>query len=431
MMVAQALYEGIEIEGIGSTGLITYMRTDSLRIAAEAIESAKKYITENIGAEYYPKTPNVYKKKSDTMQDAHEAIRPSVVELTPEKVKASLTNDQYKLYRLIWNRFVSSQLKPAIYDVMTIETEGKGETKTMNFRTVCQNLKFDGCTKFYVDADDEEEKKSKVPKVLENEKVTLLEKEPKQNFTGPPLRYTEASLVKAMEENGIGRPSTYSPTISTILSREYVEKEGKSFVPTTLGTLVTNLMKASFATIVDETFTAQMEHDLDTIESEGKDWHTVLSDFYKDFEKQLSEANENAPKMQETTEEKCEICGENLIIKSGRFGKFLACPKYPDCKFTRPMPKEVLELPCPKCGGTLVEKTSKSKKVFYGCTNYPECTFASWDKPLTKNCEICGSFMVEKKFGRTKKEYCSNEACKNAPPKAKPKAKAKTTAKKK
>lgn len=228
-----------------------------------------------------------------------------------------------------------------------------------------------------------------------------------------------------MEENGIGRPSTYAPTISTILSREYVEKEGKSFVPTNLGTLVTNLMKTSFATIVDEKFTAQMESDLDTIESDGKDWHKVIENFYGDFKKQLEDADVNAPKMQETTDEKCELCGENLIIKSGRFGKFLACPKYPDCKFTKPMPKEQLDVPCPKCGGIIVEKTSRNKKKFYGCANYPECTFAVWDKPVNQKCEECGSIMVERSFGRAKKLYCSNAECKNAPPKAKPKAKAK------
>lgn len=422
MMVAQTLYEGVDIAGIGSTGLITYMRTDSLRISAEAIDAAKKYITENIGEEYYPEKPNVFKKKSENTQDAHEAVRPSNIELTPDKIKSSLTNDQYKLYRLIWNRFVSSQLKPAVYDVLTIEIEGKGKKNINNFRTVCQNLKFDGCTKFYIDADDEEEKKSKVPKVSKDDKLELSELLPKQNFTGPPLRYTEASLVKAMEENGIGRPSTYAPTISTILAREYVKKEGKSFVPTNLGTLVTNLMKASFSSIVDEKFTAQMEHELDTIESDGKDWHKVLSDFYGDFSKTLEEANENAPKMQETTDEKCELCGANLIIKSGRFGKFLACPNYPECKFTRPMPKVTLSVPCPKCGGTLVEKTSKNKKVFYGCTNYPTCDFASWDKPLDKKCELCGSYMVERRFGRSKKEYCSNPDCKNCAPKPKPKA---------
>ena len=426
MVIAQALYEGVEIAGMGSTGLITYMRTDSLRIADEARQAAKEYIMENIGEEYYPDKPNIFKKKSENTQDAHEAIRPSHVELTPDKIKSSLTNDQYKLYKLIWNRFVSSQLKPALYDVLTIEIEGKGEKNINNFRTVCQNLKFDGCTKFYVDADDEEEKKSKIPKTSEGDKLTASGLQPKQNFTGPPLRYTEASLVKAMEENGIGRPSTYSPTISTILAREYVEKEGKSFVPTNLGVLVTNLMKNSFSSIVDEKFTAQMEHDLDAIESDGKDWHSVISDFYGDFSKWLEEANENAPKMQEKSDEKCEICGENLIVKSGRFGKFLACPKYPDCKFTKPMPKEKLEVPCPKCGGVIIEKTSKSKKTFYGCENYPTCDFATWDKPVDQKCEECGSIMVERKFGRSKKIYCSNGECKNAPPKAKPKAKKKS-----
>jgi len=417
MVVAQGLYEGVDIAGMGATGLITYMRTDSLRIADEARDSAKEYIINNIGAEYYPDKPNVFKKKSDNAQDAHEAIRPTHVELTPDEIKSSLTNDQYKLYKLIWNRFVSSQIKPALYDILTIEIEGKGE-KTYNFKTVCQNLKFDGCTKFYVDADDEEAKKTKIPKTEVGEKLTVCGEDAKQNFTGPPLRYTEASLVKAMEENGIGRPSTYSPTITTILSREYVEKDGKSFVPTNLGVLVTNLMKNSFSSIVDEKFTAQMEGDLDKIESEGNDWHEVISSFYEDFKTWLSEADENAPKMQETTDEKCEICGENLIVKSGRFGKFLACPKYPDCKFTKPMPKIELTIPCPKCGGVIVEKTSKSRKTFYGCANYPDCDFATWDKPVDKKCEECGSLMIERKFGRAKKIYCSNDKCKNAPPKA-------------
>ena len=428
MMVAQTLYEGVDVKGVGTVGLITYMRTDSLRIANEALAQAKEYIISNIGAEYYPEKPNIFKKKSGNVQDAHEAIRPSDVNLTPDKIKESLTNDQYKLYKLIWNRFVSSQLKPAIYNVLTVEIEAKGEKDVYNFRTTSQTLKFDGCTKFYVDTDDEKEKKSKIPKLSENEDLTLEEIEPKQNFTGAPVRYTEATLIKAMEEKGIGRPSTYAPTITTILSREYVEKEGKSFKPTHLGVIVTELMKNSFSSIVDEKFTALMEKELDEIEETDKNWKNVIGNFYDDFKKNLEEANENAPKMQEISDVKCDICGSNMVIKSGRFGKFLACPKYPECKCTKPMPKEELELPCPKCGGVLTEKTSKSKKVFYGCKNYPACDFASWDKPISENCDECGSYMVEHKYGRTKKKYCSNPDCKNAVPKKK--ATSKKTSKK-
>ncbi len=416
MMVAQTLYEGVDIKDVGTVGLITYMRTDSLRIANEALAQAKDYILKNIGEEYYPDKPNVFKKKSGNVQDAHEAIRPADVNLTPDSIKSSLTNDQYKLYKLIWNRFVSSQLKPAIYNVLTIEIEAKGEKDIYNFRTSAQTLKFDGCTKFYTDVEEEKEKKAKIPKLSENDKLSLEEIIPKQNFTSPPSRYTEATLIKAMEEKGIGRPSTYAPTITTILSREYVEKEGKSFKPTNLGTIVTELMKTSFSNIVDEKFTASMEKELDEIEETDKDWKSVIGNFYEDFKKELADANENAPKMQEVSEVKCDICGSNMVIKSGRFGKFLACPKYPDCKCTKPMPKEELEVPCPKCGGILVEKSSKNKKIFYGCKNYPECDFASWDKPIDEKCEECGTYMVEHKYGRSVKKYCGNPDCKNAKP---------------
>ncbi len=431
MMVAQTLYEGVDVKGIGPVGLITYMRTDSLRISQEALLQAKDFILSDIGAEYYPGKPNVFKGKGGNVQDAHEAIRPSDVKLTPDNIKDSLSNDQYKLYKLIWNRFVSSQLKPAIYDVVTIEIEAQNSGVVYNFRTTAQTLKFDGCTKFYVDYDEEKEKKEKIPDVSEKDSLILENLDTKQNFTSPPVRYTEATLIKAMEEKGIGRPSTYAPTITTILSREYVEKEGKTFKPTNLGTITTNLMKSSFASIVDEKFTATMEKNLDEIEETGKDWRSVLGEFYGDFKKNLEEANENAPKMQEVSDIKCDLCGSNMIIKSGRFGKFLACPNYPECKCTKPMPREELELPCPKCGGVIIEKVSKNKKVFYGCKNYPNCDFASWDKPLSENCEVCGSYMVEHKFGRTKRKYCSNSECEKAAPKKEKKTDAKKTASKK
>ena len=432
MSVAQTLYEGVDVAGMGPVGLITYMRTDSLRIANEAIEGAKDYIIKNIGQEYYPQSPNVYKKKGQNTQDAHEAIRPTYIELEPDKVKGSLTSDQYKLYKLIWNRFVSSQLKPAEFSVLTVEIEAKGDKNNnvhnvYNFRSTAQKMTFDGYLKFYVDLSDEEEEQSKIPALEEKEPLTLEKLTDKQNFTAPPARYTEASLIKALEEKGIGRPSTYAPTIHTILSREYIEKESKSLKPTQLGAIITELMKKNFSSIVDEKFTANMEEKLDDIESEGKDWHLVLTEFYGDFKTSLEKADEVVEKMHETSDVICENCGRNMIIKSGRFGKFLACPNYPECKTTKPIVKEILTTPCPKCGNKILEKKSKGGKVFYGCEKYPNCDFASWDLPTGKSCDKCGSYMVRTRF---KKEYCSNTECENAAPKPKPKSEDKGEAKK-
>lgn len=430
MSVAQTLYEGVEIEGKGLLGLITYMRTDSLRVSQEAISAAKEYTLQNIGKDYYPEKPNVYKKKGTTTQDAHEAIRPTYIELEPDMIKSSLTNDQYKLYKLIWNRFLSSQLKPALFDVLTVEVEANSEKSTYNFRTSAQNMKFDGCMKFYLSPDEEEDDKVKIPTLSDGESLSLSKLTDKQNFTTPPSRYTEASLIKALEEKGIGRPSTYAPTIFTILSREYIEKEGKTLKPTQLGALVTEVMKKSFPSIVDEHFTATMEEDLDGIES-GKYWKDVLGEFYADFQKGLSVADETVEKTPEVSDVLCEKCGAQMIIKSGRFGKFLACPNYPDCKTTKPLVKEIENIPCPKCGSKILERKSRTGKIFYGCEKYPECDFASWDKPTGKVCEKCGSYMIVKKYQRGGKEYCSNEACELSAPKPKAKSTAKkTTAKK-
>ncbi|MBQ7950137.1 MAG: type I DNA topoisomerase [Clostridia bacterium] len=430
MSVAQTLYEGVEIEGKGLLGLITYMRTDSLRVSQEAVSAAKEYTLQNIGKDYYPEKPNVYKKKGTTTQDAHEAIRPTYIELEPDMIKSSLTNDQYKLYKLIWNRFLSSQLKPALFDVLTVEVEANSEKSTYNFRTSAQNMKFDGCMKFYLSPDEEEDDKVKIPTLSDGESLSLSKLTDKQNFTTPPSRYTEASLIKALEEKGIGRPSTYAPTIFTILSREYIEKEGKTLKPTQLGALVTEVMKKSFPSIVDEHFTATMEEDLDGIES-GKYWKDVLGEFYADFQKGLSVADETVEKTPEVSDVLCEKCGAQMIIKSGRFGKFLACPNYPDCKTTKPLVKEIENIPCPKCGSKILERKSRTGKIFYGCEKYPECDFASWDKPTGKVCEKCGSYMIVKKYQRGGKEYCSNEACELSAPKPKAKSTAKkTTAKK-
>jgi len=429
MSVAQTLYEGVDVAGMGLVGLITYMRTDSLRIANEAIEGAKEYVIKNIGENYYPAKPNFYKKKGQNTQDAHEAIRPTYIDLEPDKIKSSLSNDQYKLYKLIWNRFVSSQLKPAEFAVLTVEIEAKGAKNVYNFRSTAQKMTFDGYLKFYVDLSDEEEEQSKIPELSANESLSLEKLNDKQNFTSPPARYTEASLIKALEEKGIGRPSTYAPTIHTILTREYIEKESKSIKPTQLGIIITELMKKNFSNIVDEKFTANMEDKLDDIESDGKDWHKVLDEFYGDFKTSLEKADESVEKMHETSDVLCDNCGRNMIIKSGRFGKFLACPNYPECKSTKPIVKEILTSPCPKCGNKILEKKSKGGKAFYGCEKYPDCNFASWDLPTGKSCEKCGEYMVKKKFGKV---YCSNAECENAAPKPKPKdeaAKA-TTAKK-
>ncbi len=429
MSVAQTLYEGVEIEGKGLLGLITYMRTDSLRVAAEAVQAAKEYTIEKIGKEYYPDKPNVYKKKGAATQDAHEAIRPTYIDLEPDMIKSSLTNDQYKLYKLIWNRFVSSQLKPALFDVLTVEVEANGETCVYNFRSSAQNMKFDGCMKFYLSPDEEEDDKVKIPPVSEGDALTLSKLTDKQNFTAPPSRYTEASLIKALEEKGIGRPSTYAPTIFTILSREYIEKEGKTLKPTQLGALVTEVMKKSFANIVDETFTANMEEDLDSIES-GKYWKDVLGEFYNGFQEELSKADETVEKTPEVTDVLCDKCGANMVIKSGKFGKFLACPNYPECKTTKPLVKEIENIACPKCGNKVLERKSRTGKIFYGCEKYPECDFASWDKPTGKTCEKCGSYMIVKKYQRGGKEYCSNEACELCAPKPKAKTASKTAGKK-
>jgi DNA topoisomerase-1 len=422
MSVAQSLYEGVEIQGKGLLGLITYMRTDSLRIATEAMDSAKEYILKNIGANYYPDKPNVYKKKGANTQDAHEAIRPTDVELEPDKIKSSLNADQYKLYKLIWNRFVSSHLKPAEFAVLTIEIEARGAKNTYNFRSSAQKMLFDGYMKFYVDNTDEEEEKSKLPDLEKDEQLILSKLIDKQNFTKPLGRYTESTLIKALEEKGIGRPSTYAPTVSTVMSREYVEKEGKTLKPTSLGILVNNIMKANFSDIVNEEFTANMEDKLDDIGTAGKNWREVLKEFYTGFEKALNKAKETVEKTPETSDILCDKCGKNMIIKSGRFGKFLACPDYPECKSTKPLAKEVLTIPCPLCGNKILEKKTKGGKIFYGCEKYPECTFSSWDLPTGNSCEKCNSFMVKKKYLRGGKEYCSNVDCENAAPKPTPKA---------
>ena len=411
MMIAQQLYEGFEIKGYGLTGLVTYIRTDTTRVSEEALTAVRENIKEKYGDEYLPEKPNVYKKKAGA-QDAHEAIRPSYLELTPERVKPELTGDQYKLYTLIYNRFVASQMTPAEFDSVSVELESAGYL----FKASGQRLRFKGFLAVYKNYTDEEaeDKNNMLPKLSVGERCEAESIDPKQNFTQPPPRYNEASLVRALEEKGIGRPSTYSPIISTIIDRKYIVREDRVLKPTFLGEVVTKLLKDHFNEIVDVEFTAGMENDLDGVERGSTDWKDLLSNFYGPFEKLL----ENADKIERVqlpvieTDEICDKCGAKMVIKEGRFGEFLACPNYPECKNTKKIVKYV-DAPCPKCGKRVVEKKSnKTKKIFYGCEGFPECDFVSWDMPLKETCETCGSHMVLKKRAKGDDiKKCANPEC--------------------
>ena len=418
MAIAQQLYEGVDIEGEGTVGLITYMRTDSLRISEEALASAKTFITGRYG-EHYAQTHR-YKAKAGA-QDAHEAIRPSNVNLTPEDIKKSLTAEQYKLYKLIWSRFLACQMAPAVYDSVSIEVASAGYT----FRATHSALKFSGYTAVYVEGKDEEEEafQSPLPDLKEGEALKLEALKPDQHFTQPPSRYTEATLIKALEEKGIGRPSTYAPTISTILDREYVVKEGKNLRPTPLGEVVTGLMKDKFTDIVDTAFTATMEERLDEVETGKVDWKSLLGDFYGDFEQELQKAEadldgERIKVPDEVSDVICPKCGRNLVYKSGRFGRFLACPGWPECDHTQPI---VIEMPgkCPKCGGKILKKTSKRGYAYYGCENNSNkdeakrCDFMTWDVPVKETCPECGHTLFKKSGRGFKKPFCINPECPN------------------
>ncbi len=415
MMAAQSLYEGIKIGNGDAVGLITYMRTDSLRIADEALFAAKKYIVERFGEKYAPKSFNVYKSKKGNVQDAHEAIRPTDINFEPDKIKGSLTSDQYKLYKLIWERFTASQMSGQLLDVVSVDVQAGDYILKASGSTVL----FDGYTKLYDEGTDEEKddelKEQKLPELIENQKVALNNLSKKQSFTTPPPRFTEASLIKTMEEFGIGRPSTYAPTITTILSREYVLKDGKALVPTELGMVITDMMKNNFPDIVDIKFTANMEEKLDVIEEGNTDWIKILDEFYTDFKSVLEKAAEidKIKIADEVTDVICEKCGRNMVIKSGRYGKFLACPGYPDCKNAKPITSEVKGVDCPLCGAKILEKKSKKGKKYFGCEKNPTCSFMSWDEPVNQKCEICGSIMLKKYFGRGSKLYCSNAECEN------------------
>lgn len=417
MSIAQQLYEGVDIQGEGTVGLITYMRTDSLRISDEAMAEAESFIKGRYGAEYYPEKPRRYRTKSGA-QDAHEAIRPSNVNMTPEDVKKDLTSEQHRLYKLIWGRFLASQMASAIYDSLGIEVSSAGYT----FRASRSEVKFSGFLAVYEEGRDEESEavQSPLPNLQEGEGLNPIETKPAQHFTQPPSRYTEATLIRALEEKGIGRPSTYAPTISTIMDREYVVKDGKYLHTTPLGEVVTGLMKDKFHDIVDFAFTAQMEERLDKVENGQENWKKVLEDFYKGFSAELKQAEadldgERIKVPDEVSDEICDVCGKQMVIKSGRFGRFLACPGFPECTFTKPL---VIEMPgkCPKCGGRILKKTSRNGYVYYGCEHNGDklgkaCDFMTWDVPVKENCPSCGQTMLKKSGRGFRKPFCINEVC--------------------
>ncbi|MBO4418869.1 MAG: type I DNA topoisomerase [Oscillospiraceae bacterium] len=414
MALAQQLYEGVEITGHGAVGLITYMRTDSLRLSEEALSAAKGYIESRYGKNYHAGTPRRFKTKS-AAQDAHEAIRPSDVGLDPETVQADLTRDQFRLYKLIWSRFVASQMSCAVYDTATIDTECKGHT----FRSNHQSLRFSGFLAVYEEGrdDESEEKLDTLPELREGEQVRHVESRPEQHFTQPPARYTEATLVKAMEEKGVGRPSTYASIVSTIQDREYVVKKEKKLEPTPLGEVVTQLMLDRFNDVIDVEFTAGMENKLDEVEAGKLPYKQVLRDFYTGFHKEMEEAEEALKDTrikvpEEVTEEVCELCGRKMVVKFGRFGKFLACPGYPECKNAKPI---VEHMPgrCPKCGGGMLKRKSKRGFAYYACETGAACGFMTWDVPTDQDCPACGQTMFKRSGKGRMKPFCINEKCEN------------------
>ncbi len=410
MKVAQELYEGVEIQGMGATGLITYMRTDSLRISNTAIEEVTKYIAQEFGSEYLPAKPRFFKSKNNA-QDGHEAIRPSMPSLAPDKIKDSLTSDQYKLYKLIWNRFTASQMAECIQKTTQADIEANGYT----FKASGYYVDFPGFTTLYVEGkDEEEEKASQLPPLEKDMPVRCKELKKNQHFTQPPARYTEASLIKALEEYGIGRPSTYAATITTLTSREYVKREAKSLIPTELGEVITKLMRERFPKIVNVKFTASMEETLDKVESGTEQWVEVLDEFYGDFEDTLKKAKVDMEGVklklkEDETDFICENCGKKMVVKFGRYGKFIACPGYPECKTIKKY-VETTGTSCPKCGGDVIVKHTKSKRVFYGCSNYPQCDFVSWNEPVNEKCPQCGEILFKKK-GKKPVLFCAAEGC--------------------
>ena len=430
MSVAQQLYEGVDIAGQGTVGLITYMRTDSLRLSDEALMAAKNFIIERYGKEYYHGSFRVYKTKSGA-QDAHEAIRPTNIELTPERVRKDLTPEQYRLYRLIWGRFTACQMANSVYDNVVVDVESNGHI----FRSNYSELKFAGYTAVYEESKDEEsdELRKKLPDLQAGERVYLEKMLPEQQFTQPPARYTEATLIRAMEEKGIGRPSTYAPTISTITSHEYVVKDGKYLKPTNLGVVVTELMMERFPDIVDLKFTNHMEEELDSVESGKLYWKKLLHEFYDGFSVELENAEKALEGVRikvpdELSDEYCDVCGKQMVVKSGKFGRFLACPAYPECGVTKPL---VIEMPgkCPKCGSRILKRTSKKGYTFYACERGADCGFMTWYVPTKDFCPSCGKTLFKPSGKGQKKAFCINEECSEFVPEEKRGYKKKTTAK--
>ena len=414
MAIAQQLYEGVDVAGEGALGLITYMRTDSLRISDEALSAAASYIKNRYGNSYYYGKPHIFKTKANA-QDAHEAIRPTHVELDPERVQGSLTKEQFKLYSLIWSRFVASQMANAVFDTVAIDTQCAGHT----FRSTNQSLKFSGFIAVYEEGRDDEEEAvgSALPDLQVGDRANIADIKKEQHFTQPPARYTEATLVKAMEEKGVGRPSTYASIISTIQDREYVVKADKRLAPTPLGEVVNGLMMERFVDIIDVEFTANMENRLDDVEAGERNWKEVLADFYTGFHKELRDAEvalegTRLKVPDEESDEICDVCGKKMVVKVGRFGKFLACPGWPECKNTKPI---VEKMPgrCPKCGGTILKRKSKRGYAYYGCEKGAQCGFMSWDVPTELDCPECGNTMFKKSGRGRMKAFCINEKCPN------------------
>ena len=409
MKVAQELYEGLEVGKEGTVGLITYLRTDSARVSRVAQEEALDFIRGQFGRPFAPDTPNEYKSRK-TSQDAHEAIRPTSIARTPEMLKPFLSRDQHRLYKLIWERFLASQMTPAVYDTISVEIAAG----RYGLRAGSSQLKFPGYKRIY-DDNEEEEKRSKLPELKKNQSLELMDLKGEQHFTQPPPRFTDASLVKLLEEQNIGRPSTYAPIVDTILKRAYVERKTKQFVPTELGFIVVDILKENFPDIVGVEFTARMEENLDQIEEGNLEWRKVVRDFYEPFAQELERAAIEVPKVEIKDQEAgkdCPECGQPLLIKHGRFGKFLACSGFPECRHTESLNEEV-GVECPSCGGKIVALKSKKGRRFYGCSNYPTCNFRSWNKPTGQTCPNCGDAMVEKSGGKHADTIvCQNPQCK-------------------
>ena len=410
MKVAQELYEGVEIPELGAVGLITYMRTDSLRISNDAIAEVTEFIKGRYGDRYLPSKPRFFKSRASA-QDGHEAIRPTMPSLEPDKIKSSLSSDQYKLYKLVWERFTACQMADCIQKTPQADIGANGYL----FKASGYKVDFDGFTVLYVEGKDtEEEKEKQLPTLEKDMPLKLKELVPNQHFTQPPARFTEASLIKALEENGIGRPSTYAATITTITNREYVKREGKTLFPTELGEVTTKLMKERFPKIVNVKFTAQMEQDLDKIEKGSEQWVSLLDSFYGDFDKTLKKAKTEMEGVklhlkEDETDIVCELCGRKMVVKVGRYGKFIACPGYPECKNVKKFVQEI-GVTCPKCGGNVIVRKTKKGKPFYGCSNYPQCDFVSWNEPVNEKCPSCGEILYKKK-GKKPVLYCAKEGC--------------------